>query len=270
PNGPDAQVYLDIEVAGAVAPAAHIVVYFAPDTTAGFLDAIRIATTDTVNRPSVLSISWGGPESTWTSAAMQQMNQALQAAAAQGITVLVAAGDEGVTGGVNDGQAHVSFPTSSPWVLAIGGTRITVSQGAIASEVVWNDGVNATGGGVSNIFPLPTWQLAVHVPTRRDGHTGRGIPDVAANASPTSGYRIYLYGQTTVVGGTAAATPLWAGLIALINQGVGRNIGYINPVLYSKIGPAGVLRSITEGNNSTKSVQGCSAGSGWNPCTGWG
>jgi kumamolisin len=267
----DTQVTLDIEIAGAVAPAAHIVLYFAPNTTQGFLNAIHTAVADQENRGSVLSISWGGPENTWTQAAMNQMNQALQAAAGQNITVIAAAGDNGVTDGAKDKQAHVDFPASSPWVLACGGTRIIVSEGAVVSEVVWNDGgAVATGGGVSSVFPLPNWQEGAPIRAHMDGHMGRGIPDVAANASPQSGYRLYIHGQISVLGGTAAAVPLWAGLIALINQGIGHQIGYINPVLYSKIGPAGILRSITEENNSTEFVKGCTAGPGWNLCTGWG
>jgi kumamolisin len=101
---------------------------------------------------------------------------------------------------------------------------------------VWNDGTSATGGGVSDLFALPDWQLAANVPPGKGGVKGRGIPDVVANASPQAGYRLYIHGRTAVVGGTAAATPLWAGLIARINQGLGRNLGYINPVLYKKVG----------------------------------
>jgi kumamolisin len=267
----DAQVTLDIEVAGAVAPGASIVIYFAPNTNQGFLDAVKAAIADKTNRPSILTISWGSPESTWALTSMQQMNDALQTAAKQGMTVVTAAGDGGVTDGVTDRRAHVDFPASSPWVLAVGGTRLTESNGKIISEVVWNDQAGgATGGGVSDVFPQPDWQVRANVPVRKDGGTGRGIPDVAANAAPASGYKVYFHGQATVVGGTSATGPLWAGLIALINQGAGRHVGYINPFLYSKIGPAGVLRSITEGNNSIHGVEGCSAGPGWNACTGWG
>ncbi len=240
-SGKDAQVTVDIEVAGAVAPGARIVLYFAPFTPEGWINAIRTAVADTVNRPSVLLIGWGRPESEWTSDAMNEINRELQTAAARSITVITVAGDQGVTDGVDDGQAHVNFPASSPWVLTIGGTRLKASKDAIASEVVWNDGAlgGATGCGVSAVFSLPDWQLGVSVPAHKDGGIGRGIPDVASNASPSSGYLLYLQGRYTIVGGTSIAAPLWAGLIALINQGVGRNIGYINPALYSTIGPAG-------------------------------
>ena len=150
---------LDIEVAGAVAPEAKIVVYFTSNTSQGFLDAITQAVHDTVNKPSVISISWGGPESTWTAQAIEQFDQAFQAAAALGITVTVAAGDNGSSDGVDDGQAHVDFPASSPNVLACGGTRLNANLTQISSEVVWNEpNEGATGGGISDSFPLPTYQ----------------------------------------------------------------------------------------------------------------
>jgi kumamolisin len=138
-NGPDTEVGLDIEVSGAIAPGANIAVYFAPNTDAGFLDAINQAVTDTVNKPSVLSISWGGPESTWTAQSLQSFNSALQAAAAVGVTVCVACGDNGSTDGVTDGLDHVDFPASSPYALACGGTTLELSGSSISSEVVWND-----------------------------------------------------------------------------------------------------------------------------------
>src|SRR5271167_4394983 len=138
-NGPDTEVMLDIEVAGAVAPGARIVVYFAPNTDAGFLDAINQAAMDKVNNPSVMSISWGGPESTWTAQSLQTFNSALQSAAAVGVTVCLAAGDNGSSDGVSDGLDHVDFPASSPFSLACGGTSITLSGGTISSEVVWNE-----------------------------------------------------------------------------------------------------------------------------------
>src|SRR6202167_5643810 len=117
-NGPDGEVMLDIEVAGAIAPAAQIAVYFAPNTDQGFLDAVTTAIHDTTNKPSVISISWGGPESSWTAQSMTAMDEAFQAAATMGITVCVAAGDNGSSDGVTDGADHVDFPASSPHALA--------------------------------------------------------------------------------------------------------------------------------------------------------
>jgi hypothetical protein len=268
-QGSDLQVTMSIEVVGAVAPGAHIVSYFAPNTEQSFLHAVEKAVANKINRPSILLICWGAPEARWTKKAMTKFDQAFQDAAAAGITVLCAAGDNGVTDGVNDGKIHVDFPAASPWVLACGGTHLVAAEHQIRSEVVWNDGIAATGGGVSEIFTIPDWQFKANVPLRQNGQQGRGIPDVAAHAS-RNGYSVYAYGKPTMLGGTTVATALWAGLMALLNQGLGRNIGNINPVLYREIGPAGVLRSITEGNNGIHGMQVYTAAPGWNACTGWG
>src|SRR5580692_10316715 len=237
PNGPDGEVMLDIEVSGSIALAAKIVVYFAENTDAGFLNAITTAVHDSTNNPSVVSISWGGPESSWTQQAMTSMDEAFQSAAAMGVTVCVAAGDDGSTDGVNDGLNHVDFPASSPNVLACGGTELIASGNAITSETVWNELANnegATGGGVTEslIFSLPKWQAALGVPpSANSGFLGRGVPDVAGNADPYRGYIIRVNGKSDVIGGTGAAASLWAGLIALINQKLGKPLGYINPFL---------------------------------------
>ncbi len=267
----DGQVTGDIEIAGAVAPAAQIVIYFAPNTSQGYADAIAMAAHSADRRPSIISIGWGGPEPSWTPQAIQATNQALKVASLQGITVVAAAGDNGVTDGL-PGLRAVDFTASSPWVLACGGTHVVTSGSRIVSETVWNDGQNggATGGGVSTIFPVPEWQASVKIPTAASGHPGRAIPDVAANAAPQVGYRLYVHDKQMVLGGTSMVAPLWGGLIALLNQGLGQNVGYLNPVLYKTLGSAGVFRSITEGNNSYGNVKGYSAGPGWNLCTGWG
>jgi kumamolisin len=264
PNGPDGEVMLDVEVAGAVAPGARLVVYFAPNTDRGFLDAITTAIHDPRNKPSIVSISWGGPESAWTPQAMQAFDQAFQAAAALGVTICCAAGDGGASDGVGDGQLHVDFPASSPFALACGGTRVTASGSSLSSELVWNDGPNggATGGGVSRVFPKPMWQSAVNVPPPPAAGGGRGVPDVAGDADPATGYDVRVDGVDTVIGGTSAVAPLWAGLIALLNQLKGRPVGYLNPKLY---GNAAAFHDITEGNNS-----GFTAGPGWDACTGLG
>ncbi len=266
PNGADSEVMLDLEVAASIAPAAKIAVYFAPNTDQGFLDALTTATHDTANHPSVISISWGGPESNWTAQAMTAMDDACQSAAALGITITVACGDSGSTDGVDDGQNHVDFPASSPHVLACGGTEITVSGTKLTDEVVWNDeaqGGGATGGGVSTVFALPTWQQNANVPAP-SGKGGRGTPDVAGNAAPETGYQIQVDGQSEVVGGTSAVAPLWAGLVALLNQKLGKAVGFLNPQIYPLQGSAG-FRDITKGNNGTYS-----AGPGWDACSGLG
>ncbi|HTV15149.1 MAG TPA: S53 family peptidase [Acidobacteriaceae bacterium] len=256
----DGEVALDIEVAGSIAPGAVIAVYFTPNTDQGFIDAITTAVHDTTNKPSVLSISWGGPESSWAQSSMTALDNACQSAAALGVTITVAAGDNGSSDGVSDGQNHVDFPASSPHVLACGGTALEANGTAIASETVWNDGSEggATGGGYSTVFPVPTWQSGV----AGFAGSGRGVPDVAGDASPGTGYNILVDGQQEVVGGTSAVAPLWAALIALINQIKGSPVGFVNPTLY---GDESDFNDITQGNNGAYS-----AGLGWDPCTGLG
>jgi kumamolisin len=270
PGGPDGEVMLDIEVSGAVAPGAKIVVYFAENTDAGFLNAITTAVHDSTNNPSVVSISWGAAESAWTQQAMTSMDEAFQSAAAMGVTVCVAAGDGGSTDGVSDGLNHVDFPASSPNVLACGGTTLMASGNNITSETVWNELANnagATGGGISDVFPLPCWQSAAGVPpsANPNQNVGRGVPDVSGDADPTTGYVTLVDGQPDVIGGTSAVAPLWAGLIALINESVGKPVGFINPLLYQNASTAGDFNDVTSGNNGAYS-----AGPGWDACTGLG
>lgn len=269
-NGPDTEVMLDIEVAGAVAPGAKIAVYFGPNTDAGFLDAINKAVTDAVNKNSVISISWGAPESQWTAQSMQSYNSAFQAAAAMGVTICCASGDNGSTDGETDGLDHTDFPASSPYSLACGGTSLNISGGKISSEVVWNNGAGngATGGGVSATFPLPSWQANANVPPSHNpgGFKGRGVPDVSGDADPSTGYQVRADGSTFAVGGTSAVAPLWAGLIALYNQSLGKPVGYLNPTLYQNVGETGgAFHDITSGNNGDYN-----ATKGWDACTGWG
>jgi kumamolisin len=269
-NGPDTEVMLDIEVAGAIAPGAKIAVYFAPNTDAGFLDAINQAVTDKTNQPSVISISWGGPESTWTAQSLQSYNTAIEAAAAVGVTICVACGDDGSTDGVTDGLDHVDFPASSPYSLACGGTSLTLSGKSISNEVVWNDLPNngATGGGISATFPLPSYQAGANVPpsVNPGNYVGRGMPDVSGDADPNTGYQVQVDGSQLVVGGTSAVAPLWAGLLALLNQALGKPVGYFNPGLYQSIhSDTNTFRDITSGNNGDYS-----AAQGWDACSGWG
>jgi kumamolisin len=192
-----------------------------------------------------------------------------------GVTVCVASGDDGSRDQINDGLAHVDYPSSSASVLACGGTTLQSSGNQITSEVVWNDGVNggATGGGVSDFIALPNWQDNANVPpsVNPGTHVGRGVPDVAGNADPATGYQVLADGQQGVVGGTSAVAPLWAGLIARINQQLGKPAGLINPVLYAREPGAGALHDITSGNNDiTGQIGGYQAGPGWDACTGWG
>jgi kumamolisin len=203
---------------------------------------------------------------------MQALDAACQDAVALGITVLVAAGDNGSTDGESDGASHCDFPASSPHVLACGGTRLTVdADGDISAESVWNDGSGggATGGGVSTVYPLPAWQTGAGVPPNAGtGATGRGVPDVAGDADPESGYQVSVDGQSTVVGGTSAVAPLWAALVARLAQQAGRTFGLIQPLLYQGV-QAGVAQpgfhDVTTGSNGAYS-----AGPGWDACTGLG
>ena len=270
-DGPDGEVMLDIEVVGSVAPGARIVVYFAPNTDAGFLDAITTAAHDTVNKPSVISISWGGPESTWTAQSFTSYDSAFQAAAVMGVTVTVASGDSGSSDGVTDGADHVDFPASSPHVLACGGTSLDASGGSISDESVWNDGASggAGGGGVSAVFATPSFQAGLSATTTAGAATPlamRGVPDVAGDADPQTGYNVRVDGSDLVIGGTSAVAPLWAGLIALVNAAKGSPVGFVNAALYTAAASgASPCNDITQGNNGD-----FAATPGWDACTGLG
>ncbi len=279
PSSADGEVMLDIEVAGAVAPGANIAVYFAGNTDKGFLDAILTAIHDNRRNPSVISISWGGPEKNWSSQAMQAMDQAFQDAAVLGVTVCCAAGDDGSSDlhppEPDDGLLHVDFPGSSPYVLCCGGTRLEGSGSNITDEVVWNEGSEhgATGGGISDIFDLPDYQANADIPPSANPgrRIGRGGPDVAGNADPVTGYQVLVDGQWSTIGGTSAVAPLWAGLIALLNQKLGKPVGYLNPVLYKLSADTGAFHNITTGNNDISGGNGAyQAGQGWDPCKGLG
>jgi kumamolisin len=263
-NSADGEVLLDIEVAGAVAPGAKIVVYFAPNTGKGFQDALTTAIHDTKHNPNVISISWGGPESTWSAQAMTAFDSAAQDAAALGVTICAASGDNGSSDGVNDGKNHVDFPASSPHILACGGTTLNSSGGSISDETVWNDGAQggASGGGYSNQFPVPSWQSGAVTPPSGGG---RGVPDVSGDADPETGYQVLVDGQSMVIGGTSAVAPLWSGLIALLNQKIGKPLGFLQPALYAIGKTAGAFHDITSGSNGA-----FSAGPGWDAATGLG
>ncbi len=264
----DTEVMLDIEVAAAIAPKALIAVYFAPNTDKGFLDAITMAMHDTDNKPSVVSISWGSAEQNWSAQAMTSFDQTFQSAAALGVTVCCASGDNGSGDGEADGKAHVDFPASSPYALGCGGTKLTIAGNAISNEQVWNEGTSsATGGGVSDFFPMPAYQSTAGIPPSANDskHTGRGVPDVSADADPATGYDVRVDGQEFVIGGTSAVAPLWAGLISLANQKLGHPVGFLNPLIYGSLVGAGSFQDVIMGNNGAYSAK-----QGWDACTGWG
>ena len=264
----DGEVVGDIEVLGAIAPGASIVVYFAPCNDRGFLDALTMAIHDRRRQPSIVSISWGDSEYTWAPRTRRLVDEVLQEAVVLGVTVLCSSGDYGSSNGVSGGVEHVNFPASSPYVLACGGTTIECSGNRIIKETVWNDGKQASGGGVSEFFPLPDWQESARVPEspNQGRFKGRGVPDVAGYAAA---YQILINGKSGVVpGGTSAVAPLWAGLIARMNQKLGYAVGFLNPFLYReyhRLSELGALHQIAEGNNGAYT-----AGKGWNPCTGLG
>lgn len=262
--GFDGEVTLDVEVLAAAAPGADCLVYFAPNTARGYYDAITAIVHDP-RAPSVISLSWGSAEGTWTAQALQSIDEACQAAALAGVTVCVASGDAGSFDFDSNGLANVDFPASSPHVLGCGGTTLQASAGAISSEVAWGAANGpGTGGGISDVFDLPAWQAGAHVPASVNpgGRVGRGVPDVAADADPATGYQVHVRGKDVVMGGTSAAAPLWAGLVARINQRLGHGAGFLSPTLY---GLNGGLRDITSGSNGAYS-----AGPGWDACTGLG
>jgi kumamolisin len=265
PQGADGEVLLDIEVVGALAPRGAIDVYFAPNTDAGFVDAVSEAI-HADPTPAAISISWGQSEDAWTPQARTAMDSAFADAVQLGIVVTAASGDRGSTDGGTDGKDHCDFPASSPNVIACGGTRLELAaDGTISAETVWNDDPanSATGGGVSTAFEQPTWQSGVGVPS-----TGRGVPDVAGNADPQTGYQVLVDGTSAVIGGTSAVAPLWAALAARLAQATGGPLHGFAQAMYAGASagttPTG-FRDVTDGNNGSYS-----AGPGWDACTGLG
>jgi kumamolisin len=267
-SGADGEVALDIQVIGALAQGAKMAIYFAPNTDQGFLDAINAAVYDTINMPSVISISWGAPEVLWTNAAMIAMNKAFQAATAMGVTVFAASGDNGSTDGLTDGRQHADFPSSSPYVVGCGGTMVVAQGDQVAKETVWNNQETvggATGGGISSVFALPSYQEGLKVALtngKSEPLTMRGAPDMTGNADPLTGYLVMVNQVMSVIGGTSAVAPLMAALLARINALNGKPSGFIHPVIYK--GAASFV-PVTEGNNGAYK-----ASAGWSAATGVG
>jgi kumamolisin len=267
----DGEVALDIEVAGAVAPEATIVVYFAPNTDRGFMNAIHAAVFDSTYKPSIISISWGGPEDFSTQQYRDAMSAALEDAAANNVTVFVAAGDSGSSDlEQSDGKPHADFPGSNDKAISCGGLRTDRDL----TESVWNDGVTggSGGGGISNYFRKPTYQSGISIPKSPKHKVGRGVPDVSGTADPETGYQIVLDGKRAVIGGTSAVAPLYAGLFALVNQARSKKnkkpVGFCHDLLYKA--PA-AFRDIIQGNNDIDAKLGkYNAGPGWDACSGLG
>jgi kumamolisin len=265
-----AEVTMDLEILAALAPAAHIVVYFAPSDEQGLYQALSHAVHDEENKPDVLSISWSFPEHTVTKAKIDALEALLCEAAHLGISICASSGDGGAMNGAKEGPPSVNYPASSPNCLSCGGTSGLITPTKVENEVVWNTthfGVHgASGGGISTRFHLPAWQKAAQVPAGPAGTPGRGVPDVAGLADPRYGCEMLMAGHTFASAGTSAVAPMWAALIARINQALGRRCGHLHPYLYE----AGkqehaALRPILKGHNGYYK-----AGEGWNPCTGYG
>lgn len=279
----DGETGLDITVAGAVAQGAKIAVYFTGGQEQNILHAVqRMVHPDSGDpEPGIISISYGwgpddGPPEGLSLSTTKQLSSLFQDAAQLNITVLVSSGDSGAFV-ASKTQAQTSYPGSDPWITACGGTTVGNIVGTTFDEYVWNDvgaaGPGATGGGVSAHFPVPGYQTGAHVPVRNEtGKAGRGVPDIAGNASENSGYQQFINGQQQAVGGTSAVAPLYAGLIAVINGNTGSPAGFLNPLLYAQ--GSSICRDISSppgpDNNSLNGVTGYPAGSGWNACTGFG
>ncbi|KAH0542990.1 hypothetical protein FGG08_002678 [Glutinoglossum americanum] len=286
---PDSETTQDICIAATAAPGASIAVYFTRNSQKGWVDLVQRVAHPDPGDPicSVLSSSYyvsngddkktladEGVSRAWVTA----LSMAFRDAAVQGVTVCIASGDTGTESKVGDGKAHVQYPASDPWILSVGGTTVGNVSGASFSEYVWNDtffgGIpGATGGGISDFFPLPPYQRRAGVPpSLNDRHSGRGVPDVAANASPNSGFPVIVGGAPAVGNGTSASAPLWAGLIAVINAAIGHNVGFVNPALYTLGSSAfrDIVGAPGPADNGLKGVAGYPAHPGWDACTGWG
>lgn len=254
------EVYLDLEIIASVAHQAEITTYFAPNTNLGFIDAISRAVEDGNN---AVSISWASPEEYFHPQDIQAYEEVLAAAQYRGTVVFVSSGDAGATNGSYNGTFSVNYPSSSPYVVSAGGTSL-----AHGKETAWIDG----GGGFSLLFPDPSFQasrplhfLAQNV-FKADfsiAPTTRGLPDLAANADPNSGYNILTDQGLQIVGGTSAVAPLLASLVALLNVAWGKRIRDLHPYIYDPRNKG--ISPVSTGNNG-----GYFASSHWNPCTGVG
>lgn len=277
---------LDVEVIHAMAPQAHIVVLTSPvDETEGTIGLPQFLQLEqyAVNRHlgQIFSQSYVASETTLADQAGRQLVATYdafykQATTQQGWTILNGSGDHGATDYSNlaattfSSTPIVNFPADDPWVTAVGGTTLLASPSGVR-ETAWS----GSGGGVSAFFGVPEYQqdLPQSVRSRLNGQ--RGLPDVAANADPLSAMAIYFDGQWLQVGGTSAATPTWAGIIAVANQLAGHSLGFLNPALYKLAASEKEdFRDITIGDNSFRqgnvNVRGYAAAPGWDAVTGYG
>lgn len=250
---------MDLQILGTVAPGARLVTYLAPNTIQGKYNAFSQAIFDTTNNPSVINCSWGSCENQTPQSSMISMDKLFQQAALKGVTICASAGDNG-DGSAQCGQPTGHFPATSPNALACGGSSVAQD---LSKETSWYEVLSgypmSGGGGYSQIYNLPDWQKGVIT-----GQTGRGFPDVVAKADIMTGYDVLVSGLDLPMGGTSAAAPLWAGLIALLNEALGQRVGYLTSLLYSSaFAPA--LQAVTQSGGGP-----CAPTAGWNPCTGLG
>ena len=269
----------DTEMVHAIAPGATIDVVLIPQSALSSRVAVATALTEVIREgvtlhASVVSVSASGGERILTSAEVAEMNAALEQAREQHVTVVASSGD---TGAISDDgpPRQVSMPASDPLVLAVGGTALDAASpaGTYQGEMAWNATTDASGGGYSGLFARPSYQDGL----ARAGTT-RGVPDVAANAdSGTAMALAYGDSESRPASGTSAATPLWAGVIALADQEAGKHLGFVNPAIYQIArSPAyhQAFHDVVTGDNSvlwpTGLFVGYNAGPGWDPVTGWG
>lgn len=282
----DYELYTDCLVAATAAPGALIKVYFVRNDIMGFADAVEMIAKEGEKSPHIISYSWGASETTYSENTIAGVNQILQyATQVNQCTILCSSGDFGSTNAMQntaETPLAVQFPASSPWVTSCGGTMLSDNTDVSEKEVVWNSIFlydmlisNASGGGFSVTNKRPDYQKDV---IHADGYpqkyrNARGVPDVAGHASikPNSvSYWIYLHNENWLTGGTSAVAPLWAALVARLNQALGRRIGFMNPLLYAMAG-TDALKDIKEGSNAMPGgPPQWQAQSGWDPCTGLG
>lgn len=262
-NGYDAEVALDIQQAGVLAPGANLAVYSAPNDNTGPVDLFAKIAAD--NSADIVSISWGICEAATDASAEAPIFQQM---AAQGQTVLAAAGDAGSSDCQPvDGTSTLSVddPASQPYVTAVGGTHITSFDPF--HERVWNDGSGAGGGGVSSVFPRPDWQSAPGM----DSGSMREIPDLSVTADPRVGFPAYYSGRWTTYGGTSIGAPILSGLLAVAAQSCSASrFGFLNPMLYSMARRGVGFRDVTEGSNDLFDTGSYAATTGYDMASGLG
>jgi kumamolisin len=264
----DTEVAMDSQIVGAVAPDASQKIIFAPNSDQGFVDSILRATFPKEGEApsSAISISWGDSESNWSQQGIRNMDLSFKKAAIKGISTFAATGDNGALDQSVDGSLQADFPASDPYVTGTGGTRLQVRYDGKITEQPWNDGkeLGSTGGGISQKFPVPDYQKDLNMPANANTEeSGRGVPDVVGNGDPVTGYKIRVGGIDDSNAGTSAVAPLFAGLAARINEGLGRRVGFLNPHLYAHASE--LFNDLELGNNN-----GYYASKGWDPVAGLG